>query len=101
MFEGVKRRKGFFILLLTLLLVSLLCLTFFFTRPATITTTTSSMVLGTAAAAKGRIFGAAVASTHLSEALYSNTLDSEFTGVTPENEMKWETTEPARGTFNF
>jgi endo-1,4-beta-xylanase len=54
------------------------------------------------AARTGRIFGAAVASSHLTEdQQYANTLDTQFSGVTPENEMKWETTEPARGSFNF
>jgi len=34
-------------------------------------------------------------------ALYRATLDANFTSVTPENEMKWETTEPQPGVFNF
>jgi endo-1,4-beta-xylanase len=36
-----------------------------------------------------------------SDPLYRATLNASFTGVTPENEMKWPTTEPANGTFNF
>jgi endo-1,4-beta-xylanase len=36
-----------------------------------------------------------------SDPRYRETLLANFTGLTPENEMKWETIEPARGVFNF
>lgn len=98
----LKRKKGLTIILLTLLLIAVVCTSFLLTRSTPLQTkSVPTMTLGMAAAAKGRVFGAAVASSHLNEPEYANTLDSEFTGVTPENEMKWETTEPARGTFNF
>jgi len=32
---------------------------------------------------------------------YAETLDANFDGVTPENEMKWDTVEPQQGVFNF
>ncbi|GAA5019849.1 endo-1,4-beta-xylanase [Kitasatospora paranensis] len=57
--------------------------------------------LGAAAAGSGRYFGTAVASGRLGDSTYSTVLDREFTMVTPENEMKWDTVEPSRGSFNF
>ncbi|MGA5824209.1 endo-1,4-beta-xylanase [Kitasatospora sp. NPDC094028] len=57
--------------------------------------------LGAAAAGSGRYFGTAVASGRLGDPTYSTVLDREFTMITPENEMKWDTTEPSRGSFNF
>lgn len=61
----------------------------------------AASTLGSAAAAKGRTFGAAITSNLLSGSQYSKLLSTQFTGLTPGNEMKWQTTEPSRGSFNF
>ncbi|WP_328930120.1 non-reducing end alpha-L-arabinofuranosidase family hydrolase [Streptomyces sp. NBC_00190] len=58
-------------------------------------------VAADAAAGSGRYFGTAVASGRLGDSTYSTILDREFNMVTPENEMKWDATEPSRGSFNF
>ncbi|WP_405640304.1 endo-1,4-beta-xylanase [Streptomyces sp. NBC_00019] len=64
-------------------------------------TADAASTLGTAAAEKGRYFGAAVAANHLGESAYVSTLDTEFNSVTPENEMKWDAVESTRNSFTY
>ncbi|GGN96732.1 beta-xylanase [Actinoplanes lobatus] len=61
----------------------------------------AASTLGSAAAAQGRYFGTAVAAYKLSDSVYSGILNREFNSVTPENEMKWDATEPTQGTFSY
>lgn len=61
----------------------------------------AASTLGSAAAATGRIFGTAAQAGLLSNTQYTNVLGTQFSGLTPENEMKWDTTEPSDNAFNF
>src|SRR5690242_19289846 len=57
--------------------------------------------LAAAAEGQGRYFGVAYATAHAGDATYAGIAGSQFDMVTPENEMKWDTTEPSQGSFNF
>ncbi len=62
----------------------------------------ASAPLRTHAAARGKFIGAALATSPLSgESSYRNIAATEFNQVTAENAMKWDSTEPSQGQFNF
>lgn len=95
MFHSLGRKK-LFIIPPALLLLSL-CLSIVMLRSASATATT----LAQAGALSGRTIGAAVEANLLGNNPYTTILETQFDGVTPGNEMKWETTEPSQGSFNF
>jgi endo-1,4-beta-xylanase len=58
--------------------------------------------LRTSAAAKGKFIGYAAATTPLAnETAYRTIAGTEFNQVTPENAMKWDSTEPSDNQYNF
>jgi endo-1,4-beta-xylanase len=62
----------------------------------------AATTLGASAAERGgRYFGTAVAAYKLSDSVYTTILNREFNSVTPENEMKWDATEPQQGNFTY
>jgi endo-1,4-beta-xylanase len=60
-----------------------------------------STSLAQLAAADGKYFGTALTQSNLSNPTLLAVSDSQFNMVTPGNEMKWDTTEPSNGGFNF
>ncbi|MEU8614358.1 endo-1,4-beta-xylanase, partial [Actinoplanes sp. NPDC048791] len=68
---------------------------------AVVGTAEAASTLGASAAQTGRYYGAAIAAGRLGDGTYTRILNSEFNSVTPENEMKWDATEPSQGRFTY
>jgi len=64
-------------------------------------TASAATTLGASAAQTGRYFGAAVPASKLGDGTYVGILDREFNMITPENEMKWDATEPSQNSFRY
>jgi endo-1,4-beta-xylanase len=57
--------------------------------------------LKAAAEADGRYFGTEVTGNMINNSTITNLAAQQFDMVTPGNEMKWDTTEPSNGSYNF
>ena len=57
--------------------------------------------LKVAAEAQGRYFGTEVTGNMINNSTITNLAGQQFDMVTPGNEMKWDTTEPSNGSYNF
>lgn len=60
---------------------------------------TAQATLGGLAAEQGRYFGSAMDGFHGDT--YDRILGTEFNSITPGNALKWDSTEPAQGQFDF
>jgi endo-1,4-beta-xylanase len=95
MFRRLGRKK-LFVIPLAFLLFSL-CLSAVMLHSAS----AAGSTLAQAGATSGRTIGVAVEANLLGNNPYTTIAQTQFDGVTPGNEMKWQTTEPSQGSFNF
>ena len=63
--------------------------------------TAATTTLRGLAEAQNRYFGTALTDGDLSNTTLTNVAGPQFDMVTPGNEMKWDTTEPSNGSYNF
>jgi len=61
----------------------------------------AATTLRSLAEAKGRYFGTAMTTGDVANGTESSLAGTQFDMVTPGNEMKWDTTEPSNGSYNF
>jgi endo-1,4-beta-xylanase len=61
----------------------------------------AATTLGAAMRAHKRIFGVGITGGGLNMPTYANVVATQFTSLTPSNEMKWDATEPSQNSFNF
>ncbi|GAA1968211.1 lectin [Catenulispora subtropica] len=64
-------------------------------------TATAATTLRGLAEAQNRYFGTALTDGNLNNSTLTNVAGAQFDMVTPGNEMKWDTTEPSNGGYNF
>lgn len=89
-------RKKLFVIPLAFLLLSLCSNTVMLYSASAVATT-----LAQAGAQSGRTIGVAIEANLLGTNAYTTIAETQFDGVTPGYEMKWQTTEPSQGSFNF
>lgn len=63
--------------------------------------TAANPTLPQLAEANGRYMGGEITGNLLSNTTVTGLAGTQFDMITPGNEMKWDTTEPSRGSFNF
>ena len=63
--------------------------------------TAAGSTLRAAAEAQGKYFGTEVTGNMINNSTITNLAGQQFDMVTPGNEMKWDTTEPSNGSYNF
>jgi endo-1,4-beta-xylanase len=61
----------------------------------------AASTLRAAAEAQGKYFGTEVTGNMVNNSTITNLAGTQFDMVTPGNEMKWDTTEPSNGNYNF
>jgi endo-1,4-beta-xylanase len=67
----------------------------------TTSATAAASTLKAAAEAQGKYFGTEVTGNMIDNSTITNLAGQQFDMVTPGNEMKWDTTEPSNGSYNF